>query len=247
MSSVGTEHRGNWNFVGRDVVVLHRLPDSAHCPAGTAADAFVRSAGVRHVVDHDQPRDPVYGKTPWITLNGLDVAGTSFVFSHLAAKATTAAGGGGGDLELTLGPVEKAVSSAMRIMLDENFERCLRMDRYVYNRPCDKSEDGGGCLSDFWKRRAERSAAVAHGIGRMRRVDVEAAGLECLRAASSYLGEKRFVFGAKPTRLDFVLFGYVDSIAGATEEHQVYHRAVRAGELGNLWSHRRRMKERIGR
>ena len=119
--------------------------------------------------------------------------------------------------------------------------------RYVYNRPCDKSEDGGGCLSDFWKRRAERSAAVAHGIGRMRRVDVEAAGLECLRAASSYLGEKRFVFGAKPTRLDFVLFGYVDSIAGATEEHQVYHRAVRAGELGNLWSHRRRMKERIGR
>ena len=59
MSSVGTEHRGNWNFVGRDVVVLHRLPDSAYCPAGTAADAFVRSAGVRHVVDHDQPRDPV--------------------------------------------------------------------------------------------------------------------------------------------------------------------------------------------
>ena len=71
----------------------------------------------------------MYGKTPWITLNGLDVAGTSFVFSHLAAKATTAAGGGGGDLELTLGPVEKAVSSAMRIMLDENFDRCLRMDR----------------------------------------------------------------------------------------------------------------------
>ena len=59
--SSGREHRGNWNFVGRDVVVLHRLPDSAHCPAGTAADAFVRSAGVRHVVDHDQPRDPVGG------------------------------------------------------------------------------------------------------------------------------------------------------------------------------------------
>ena len=60
MSSVGSEHRGNWNFVGRDVVVLHRLPDSAYCPAGAAADAFVRSAaGLRHIVDHDQPRDPV--------------------------------------------------------------------------------------------------------------------------------------------------------------------------------------------
>ena len=42
----------------------------------------------------------------------------------------------------------------------------------------------GGCLSDFWKRRAERSDAVAHGIGRMRRADVEAAGLECLRSAT---------------------------------------------------------------
>ena len=67
----------------------------------------------------------MYGKTPWITLNGLDVAGNNFVFRHLA-KATP---GGGGDLELTLGPVEKAVSSAMRIMLDESFNRCLRMDR----------------------------------------------------------------------------------------------------------------------
>ena len=64
----------------------------------------------------------MYGITPWITLNGLDVAGTSFVLRHLA-EATSA------DNELTLGPVEKAVSSAMRVMLDENFARCLRMDR----------------------------------------------------------------------------------------------------------------------
>ena len=56
--------------------------------------------------------------------------------------------------------------------------------RYVYNRPSDKTEDGGGCLSGFWKRRAERNDAVAHGIGRMRRADVEAAGLECLRSAT---------------------------------------------------------------
>ena len=62
MSSVGSEHGGTWNFVGRDVVVLHRLPDSARCPAGAAADALLRSlakGGLRHVVDHDQPRDPV--------------------------------------------------------------------------------------------------------------------------------------------------------------------------------------------
>ena len=64
----------------------------------------------------------MYGITPWITLNGLDVAGTNFVFRHLA-KATSA------DNELTLGPVEKAVSGAMRVMLDESFARCLRMDR----------------------------------------------------------------------------------------------------------------------
>ena len=55
------------------------------------------------------------------------------------------------------------------------------------------------------------------------------------------------MFGAKPTQLDFVIFGYVDTIVGATEEHQVYHRAVRAGEFRNLWSHHRRMKDRIGR
>ena len=64
----------------------------------------------------------MFGITPWITLNGLDVAGTSFVLGHLA-KATSA------DNELTLGPVEKAVSVAMRVMLDESFARCLRMDR----------------------------------------------------------------------------------------------------------------------
>ena len=119
----------------------------------------------------------VFGITPWITLNGLDVAGNNFIFRHLA-KATS----GGGDLELTLGPAERAVSSAMRVMLEESFDRCLRLDRFVYNRPNDK--DGNGCLSDFWRRRSERSSAVAHGIGRMRRADVEAAGLECLRFIS---------------------------------------------------------------
>ena len=119
----------------------------------------------------------VFGITPWITLNGLDVAGTNFIFRHLAKAATS----GGGDLELTLGPAERAVSSAMRVMLEESFDRCLRLDRFVYNRPSDQ-EGNIGCLSDFWKRRSERNSAVAHGIGRMRRADVEAAGLECLRS-----------------------------------------------------------------
>ena len=71
----------------------------------------------------------VYGITPWITLNGLDVAGNNFIFRHLAKAATSGGGGGGGDLELTLGPAERAVSSAMRVMLEESFDRCLRMDR----------------------------------------------------------------------------------------------------------------------
>ena len=66
----------------------------------------------------------VSGQTPWITLNGVDVAGASFVFGHLAKTAAAA-----GDLHRTLGPAEKAVSSAMTIMLDEKFDRCLRMDR----------------------------------------------------------------------------------------------------------------------
>ena len=181
----------------------------------------------------------VYGITPWITLNGLDVAGTNFIFRHLAKAATS----GGGDLELTLGPAERAVSTAMRVMLEESFDRCLRLDRFVYNRPSDK-EGNVGCLSDFWKRRSERSSAVAHGIGRMRRADVEAAGLECLRSASSYLADKPFMFGAKPTQLDFVLFGYVDAVLGATEEHQVYHRAV-SQTFRNLWDHHRRVRDRL--
>ena len=67
------------------------------------------------------------GKTPWITLNGVDVAGASFVFGHLAKTAAAA-----GDMDRTLGPAEKAVSRAMTIMLDENFDRCLRMDRDDY-------------------------------------------------------------------------------------------------------------------
>ena len=122
-----------------------------------------------------------------------------------------------------------------------------RTDRYVFNRPRDKYDAGGGgwCLADFWKRRSEWSTAVAHGIGRMRRADVESAGLECLGAASAYLAGKPFMFGAKPTRLDFVLFGYVAAVAGATEEHQVYHRAVKAGEYKNLWAHHERMKGRV--
>ena len=73
------------------------------------------------------------------------------------------------------------------------------------------------------------------------------ARLSLHRSASSYLADKPFMFGAKPTQLDFVLFGYVDAVLSATEEHQVYHRAVRAGEFKNLWSHHKRMKDRIGR
>ena len=66
------------------------------------------------------------------------------------------------------------------------------------------------------------------------------AHLSLHRSASSYLSDKPFMFGAKPTQLDFVLFGYVDAVLGATEEHQVYHRAV-SQTFRNLWDHHRRV------
>jgi glutathione S-transferase len=231
-----SEHRGNWNFVGRDVVVLHHLPAGApkYCAAGIAVETFLKANGIRYVSDHDAPVDVVTGKTPWITMNGMDVTGGAyFVLKHLAKVKEV-------DLEMTLGPVERSIARAMTVMMEESFEWCLRMDRFVYNR---NPKERFGCGS-FLKLRQEKNECDRRGVGRLKRSDGESLGLEDLRSVSEYLSDNSFMFGTQPTQTDCVVFGFTTAVLGGTEEHQVYHRAV-LGEFENLKRHNDRMRQRF--
>ena len=52
------------------------------------------------------------GKTPWMTLNGTDMADSQMCIEHLCEKVE------GADTERDLGEEQKAISRATRIMLE---------------------------------------------------------------------------------------------------------------------------------
>ncbi len=236
-----SDHRGNWSFVGKDVVVLHcrsRAAESSPCPAGIAVETFLKANRTKYISDHDAPFDPVVGTTPWITQNGKDAAGAHFIVKHLGGVGPVA------EAEKALCAAERATAGAVIALLDERFEWCLRLDRFLNKNDADK----GGCFAGFLGRRRERAALDSHhrGIGKLKRSDAESLGLEALKTVSDLMADKSYVLGiAGPTRVDCVLFGYVAAVLKGTEEHQVYHRAIVAGEFKNLKAHHDRLLDKL--
>ena len=110
------KNREKWVSVGKDVVVLHCFPRGNSClsltPFPLKLETYLRMNNIKYVTEFKYFIGPK-GKTPWITLNGKDVADSQLALEHLAQHFQI-------DMSHHLSPDERAVSRAMRILMEDH-------------------------------------------------------------------------------------------------------------------------------
>jgi len=73
-----------------DIVVLHMYPRASTSislsPFVAKLEAFLRVANIKYIVDYSFPNSPETGKSPWITLDGQEIADSQVIVETLAKK-----------------------------------------------------------------------------------------------------------------------------------------------------------------
>lgn len=79
-----------WNAIGENVVVLHQFsrPTTALSvsPFPAKLETYLRMSNIKYVCDYGYPKHPKTGKSPWITINGQDIADSQLAMEFLAKK-----------------------------------------------------------------------------------------------------------------------------------------------------------------
>ncbi|XP_064105093.1 failed axon connections homolog [Macrobrachium nipponense] len=85
-------------------------------------ESYLRLADIPYKVDFDEPLGPK-GKTPWVTINGKDLADSQLVIENLGKEF-------GRDTSTHLTADQKAIARAFTVMMDEHLIWGLRVWRY---------------------------------------------------------------------------------------------------------------------
>ena len=150
-----------------------------------------------------------------------------------------------------LSDIDKAVSKSMRFMLEQDLYWVLVCDRYVYNsgqfmvdymQSVTGSKAVDRMIYGLFSPLVMKKMAVAQGMARHSRPEVEKMGIDDLGALSTFLGDKKFVMGDQPTELDCAVFGFMCMFFFCAPKDNVYVKKIEK-ELNNLRQHTDRMIE----
>ena len=110
------QSRQKWTSVGKDVVVLHCFPRGNSClsltPFPLKLETYLRMNNLKYVTEFKHFIGPK-GKTPWITINGMDIADSQLAIEFLSEHFKI-------DMSNHLGKDERAVGRAMRILMEDH-------------------------------------------------------------------------------------------------------------------------------
>jgi glutathione S-transferase len=142
-------------------------------------------------------------KMPYITDEGKKIGDSNLVIEYLQKKY-------GDSTDAHLSPVDRAISLALRRMIDENLYWSLVYSRWVddKNWPTTRSAYFGGLppvlnqLVPALLRRGTIKNMVGHGIGKHTEAEIYEIGCRDIQALSDFLGDKEFFIGDRPTILD---------------------------------------------
>ena len=78
-----------WNEAGKDVVVLHQFQRGRFCPNPSPfpikLETFLRINKIKYVNDFEEPKSDK-SKSPWITINGENIADSQLAIKYLTKK-----------------------------------------------------------------------------------------------------------------------------------------------------------------
>ena len=194
------------------------LPNAS--PFCMKLETYLRMAGLpfENVYTLNLRRAPK-GKLPFIDDGGTVVADSNLAIAHLKSRY-------GDPLDGGLSPAERAVSLAMRRLIEENLYWAMIYARWI--------EDAGFSMTRAaffgrmpapyrWfvpklARRGVRRELWGHGMGRHSPDQIYAIGKADFSALAEFLGAKAFMMGERPSSLDAAAYATFANILWVPQE-----------------------------
>lgn len=179
-------------------------------------ETALRLAGVAYeTVYESSPAGAPKGKLPFVEIEGKRIGDSALILEHLRATR-------GIDLDAGLTEMEKAQSHMLQRMVEERLNFVLGYSRWIdpVNWPLTRAGVARNLRFPFSRfvpeRIRARVAATLHaqGTGRHTRDEIYALGSGDLAALATFLGDKPFFFGERPTLADATVFGFLVNIIG---------------------------------
>lgn len=235
--------RSRWNSLGRDAVVLHCPRRGRFAPSMSPfvikLESFLRLANIPYKVDFDEPLGPK-GKTPWVTINGKDLADSQLVMENLAKEF-------GKDTSAHLTVDQRAIARAFAVMMDEHLIWGLRVWRY----DIDKCAGFAECMEDVpavlrlampLYRKKMIDDLWYQGTGRHTFSEVVDIVGKSLAVLSNQLGENPYLMGNEISEVDCVMFAHLANIYYNYRRSPFYTTLT---DLSNLESYVMRLREQL--
>ncbi|XP_037033520.1 failed axon connections homolog [Bradysia coprophila] len=193
--------------VEKSKIILHSIDRAKVCPNASPyvlkLETYLRMAEIPYTFDTSKPFGSK-GKTPWITIDGQDIADSQLIIEFLNKKLKV-------DLWKNATAKEKAISQAMRIMLEDHFIHAIAEWRWITALDqIDQIMDMSGIAYWFIKKAVSRRVKTAlTNQGILLHTPEERLGLLTgdLKAVSTFLGESSYFLGEEPTEIDCAIFG----------------------------------------
>jgi len=209
------QRRQRWAEVGKDVVVLHQFERGTNMPNlspfALKLETWLRMAGIKYVVDTEEPQSASKNKCPWITINGMEMSDSELVIDYLTQHFNK-------PVSATLTPHQHGVGRAVQVMLDEHtiffvgYKRYL-LDRMSYIHKC-FSKKYRIIFTVFWPLFIHELKKFFYVVGIGRYTEEEAMFLMFreLRALEDILGDQPFLLADTPSAYDAAVFAELTQV-----------------------------------
>lgn len=174
-------------------------------------ETYLRLTNTPYQIVHNLPLKSPKGKLPFIEDGDKKIADSDLIIQHLIKKH-------GDKLDADLSPSEKAISLAMRRLIEEHLFWITMYTRWQYSEENWQVNKRAifHTLPPFirdmvaWVYRILiRRQIHGHGIGRHSSEEIFQLGRNNLDAISDFLANKPYFMGDKPTSLDATAFGFL--------------------------------------
>lgn len=197
-------------------------------PYVTKTEIHLQMAGLPYVKVATSPDQSPKGQLPFVDANGIRIADSTFIRAYLERTY-------GVDFDEGLDPVQRAQAWAIERMVENHLGWTLVNERWL-----DPANFAKGPAHFFDGAPDEVRAMVveevkqnvrAVGIGRHTDLEVVALAVQSLSALSTLLGDKPFLFGARPCGADATVFAMLAGILTPFFEGEIRRRAEGFGNL----------------
>jgi glutathione S-transferase len=225
-------------------IVLHQfspnwgLPNSS--PFCMKLETYLRMAELPYeLVFEDKLDKAPKKKMPYIEDDGQKIGDSNLVIEYLQKKY-------GDRTDAHLSPTDRAISLAMRRLIDENLYWCIVYSRWIdeKNWPITRAAYFGNLppilnqLLPPLIRKSTVKNLLGHGMGKHSATEVYEIGCRDIQALSDFLGDREFFIGDRPTILDATAYASIANLIKIPMESPL---KTKTEGLANLVSFSERM------